>query len=73
MDTFLTILIWFGSGFAFAFGVFCGMLMIAMAKPRADPYQQRTVELMENRNNLDEQKVEAMRRIVDELAAIERR
>ena len=71
MDTVLTIILWLGSGFAFAGGMFAGMMLMALAtgsRSRAEKQTDRTIELMEERNDLDRRKILAMESIAESTA-----
>lgn len=57
MDAVLTILIWLGSGFAFAVGVALGVFVMRQRD------STEMADLMRERNELDRQKIEAMNRI----------
>lgn len=59
-----SILIWFASGFSFAFGVAFGFFCFKHRPTKTDD-EMKT--LMQDRNNLDEQKVQALWRIVNAL------
>ncbi len=64
-----TILIWLGSGFAFGVGVVCGIAMFKFAggnSARDEEYaknQAKTLELLEQRNEIGRRQIEAMEEI----------
>lgn len=59
-----SILIWFATGFSFAFGTAVGFFAF---KHRPTVHDGVMKQLMVDRNVLDEKKVEALRRIADAL------
>jgi hypothetical protein len=68
-----TILIWLGSGFAFSLGVMCGIAMFKIAggnASRDEAYanaQARTLELLEERNEIGRRQVEALDEIAERM------
>lgn len=66
MDVVTTILVWLGSGFAFAFGMAVGA---ALMRRKPTDYQEvikkshRANELLQQRNDIGEQQVQALRKI----------
>lgn len=62
MDTFLTILIWFGSGFAFSVGIFIGACLMALAA-RDQKGCDDANSLLRLRNEIGERQVAALERI----------
>jgi uncharacterized protein YneF (UPF0154 family) len=68
MDAFLTILIWLGSGFAFAVGVCLGIWLTARSMRdthKQDLLNARSIELLEERNKIGKRQAEAMERLGD--------
>ena len=59
MDTFTTILIWLGSGFAFAGGIFLAVILMALIGPNKDNRKKQddvnaeTIRLLKERNEID--------------------
>lgn len=73
-----TILIWLGSGFAFAFGfVLCMGIVVVTARLRGDPNSEmnqqinQQIKLMRERNELDKRKIDALEQIAKTLKANE--
>jgi hypothetical protein len=50
----ITILIWFGSGFAFSIGILVGLFILNRTKP-TDGIGERSVEMLEERNRLTQE------------------
>ncbi len=72
MDTLSTILIWLGSGFAFAIGVFFGAWLMKSTKAdnqhamdKADMHAAEVNALLAERNSIGIRQAEAMERIAD--------
>ncbi len=66
MDAFLTILIWLGSGFALAVGVFIGatlMCWVANARSKTDETAAESVTLLRERNEIGTRQAELLVRI----------
>ncbi len=59
-----SILIWFATGFSFAFGCACGFFCF---KHRPSENDLKATDLMKQRNNFDRDKVQLLERIADAL------
>lgn len=73
MDTFTTILVWLGSGFAFAFGIFVAMALVCAFGPsrkKQDEANAETIRLMQERNAIDSANEDHLRSIAIDIAAI---
>jgi len=68
-EAFTTILIWLGSGFAFAAGVFFGAFLMSMVMKKRDPsdYEKQSLAAMLRRNEIDECKVNVLERLADNM------
>ncbi len=70
MDTFFTMLIWLGSGFALAVGFFAGMIVMAIScrdKSKADKLTEQVNSLLKERNEIGTRQAVAMERVADVL------
>lgn len=68
MDSFVSILIWLGSGFALSVGFISGVIVMGMffkKKTASDQIAERVNDLLEQRNKIGESQVEALHRIAD--------
>jgi hypothetical protein len=61
-----TILIWLGSGFAFACGFFAGLMALTIGTKKGtktDKYNAESIELLSERNKIGWRQIEALERI----------
>lgn len=68
MDTFLTMLIWLGSGFALAIGFFAGMIVMMFAlrtQTKTEQMSAESIALLRERNNIGVRQAIALERIAD--------
>ena len=60
-----TVLIWFGSGFAFSVGVVVGAFLFCRVSKRQTEVERKVNDLLEARNRIGQEQVLAMSEIAD--------
>jgi uncharacterized membrane-anchored protein YhcB (DUF1043 family) len=68
MEAFLTILIWLGSGFAFAVGVIFGIIITGLIwkdRKKADDIAAEVNALLKERNEIGSRQADALERVAD--------
>lgn len=67
-----TVVTWFGSGFAFAFGMLCGAALFGLVIGRSKKEGIKAAELLEERNEIGREQLALLNRIASAVEGMER-